>query len=533
MPESSSNTSRSSPFGRYLLVSALLSVIGIGTIGYFAVHQWMRPITPLVLAATALLLPLVSFNAVVALLVSDSDQPVVTALRPALVASIAIGVLGLGAGAAWLSPEVRHRALGAAADRGIRQAPVGALEDPADRIVSAACSRLFDLGIGGQRQTLLELLDRRPGLAERCLASAPDNEQVEEVGQVLAERWHEQLLSDAANSGRACRLTRHLPNLPRAPEAGIPALVSCTLQASDPARSCCTKTLSEQVGTGAELADAFGSSVVKTVAERLAAPLVQASLHQLQLSDEAKARAVRLGLTSPEMRRFTAGFACASTLKASTTDQVTRQLTAWLDDRSCQAGVTNVEDNIRAWHRICRHLGEALGSSDEPADAICDAARLNALEQCRQRAIHRVRGAYAGAQKQFMQAEILAGVAMRRDRLTGSLGFLGRLADSDQEFDGALRDIMSRMKDDEFREQVEKITVADSQELKAGVDEAESVDDYRLSEEVREEFDQVDEGDRARMERLKRLGGPDLRNKINLGASGLDGQQGAAGSPDP
>jgi hypothetical protein len=447
----------------YLTLSVVSLLAGVVAIGYFAVQRWMQPLTPLVVAATALLLPLLSLNVVLALLLSDDDQTVVGALRPALFSSVGIGLIGVAASSVWLSADIRDRALGAAADRGMREAAVGALEDPSKRVVTTACARLFELGVAGHRQPLVELLDSRPGIARKCLNRASGQDKVGELARVLTERWHRQLISGSGTSNRrACRLAGHLPNLPGAAEAGVPALVSCTLNANEKVRSCCSKSISEQVGTGPDLADALGNSVVRTVAEALGAPLVQASLHQLQMNDKEKARAVRLGLTSPEMKRFTAGFACAYTLNSAETNDVTRQLAAWLEDRSCQASVSNADGNIRAWHRICGHLGSALGEVDNPEDAICSAARRDALAQCRSRAINRVRGAYTGAKEQFMQAKILAGVAMKKQRVGGPAGFLGQLAESDREVDGALRDIMRRMEDEEFREKIEKIMVADS-----------------------------------------------------------------------
>jgi hypothetical protein len=486
MSESSSKSAGSSRTSLYLTLSIVSVLVGGTAIGYFAVQRWMQPLTPLVVAGTALLLPLVSVNVVLALLLSDDDQTVIGALRPALFSSVAVGLVGVAASAAWLSPDIRDRALGAAADRGVRDATVRALEDPSERVVITACARLFDLGVAGNRQPLLELLDNRPGIARNCLDRASDLDKARELARVLTERWHREILSDSGTSNeRACRLAGHLPNLPEAAEAGIPALLSCTLNAGEQVRSCCSKSLSEQVGTGPDLADALGNSVVRTVTERLGAPLVQASLHQLQMNDEEKARAVRLGLTSPEMKRFTAGFACAYTLSSPETNDLTRQLAAWLEDRSCQARVSNVEENIRAWHRICGHLGAALANADDPGDAICDAARRDAVVQCRSRAISRVRGAYTGAKQQFMQAQIAAGVAMKKARVSGPAGFLGKLSESDRELDGALGDIASRMNDEEFREKIKKIMVAESGGSERA--DAESLDN--MSEGMRENFE--------------------------------------------
>jgi len=491
-PSSSSDDGSRVPL--YATIAVVGTLGGVAAIGYYSVAHWFRPPTPMVLAVTALLLPLVALNTVVALISSGPEQTVVSAIRPAMFTSVGIGLLGVGAGAAWMSIDVRQHGLDQAADRGLRGGVVEALEDPADPIVVGACQRLFDLGITGHRQPLLDLLDRRPDIARECLTGAADDRSTE-IGQVVTERWHDQLLSESRITGRRqCVLARELPRMPRAAEAGVPALLSCAFRApTDRARSCCTKSLEEQVGTGADLADALGHSVVRTVAERLGPPLVQASLHRLQLSDTERDRADRLGLNRPEMQRYVAGFACAYALNSRRTNDVTDQLSAWRDARSCEAEITRDEQNINAWHRVCRHLATRLAAGAPPGDLICEAVDLEAVAEAQSRASDTVIGALAGAHDQFMQAKILAGIAMKRKKLQGRLAFLNSIDRQQLRSGSALSEIMSAMDDPAFRERIEKIIVAEESLVKSGVENPETVDDLRLSEEAREDVEEMRE----------------------------------------
>ena len=501
-------------------IYAVISLIGLlgGTtaIGYYAVSLWMSPPTPMVLALTGILLPLLAVNTVLGLVLSGPDETAFQAVKPAVVPSLIAGLMAVGAATSWFSEEVRTHGFEQVEKYEIRRGAIGALDDPSPAIVARACSTLVGLGVGGHRQPLLDLIDRRPAIARACLADATDgpaSEQAREFGQIISERWHEVLLAERSQRNR-CELARQLPEMPRAPKAGIPALISCALQApAEPVRTCCSRQIEQQVGTGRKLDAALGDSVVRTVAERLAAPLVQASLHQLQLSDSAKARAVRLGLTHAQMKRYVAGFACAYTLNSRRTNEVTHQLAAWLDAQSCSSDIPSVDQNINAWHRVCEHIANRLAEVDDPSALICEAARADALVNAVDTARTQLKSAFAGASHQFMQAQILAGIAMQKDRYRGPLKILNGMAEANIGYEGVMAEIMRRMGDDEFRIKVERIvTGRPAVRRNAAGQPAESIDELQIDEETKEAY-------RERLEQMEKAGFFD-------GVSGYDAERG-------
>jgi hypothetical protein len=448
----------------FAAISVIGSIGGSAAIGYYTVVEWMEPITPLVVAATAVLLPLLAINCILALVLSERHASIAPTLQKPVLLSVVFGLLAIGAAASWNSQKVRKRAIAQATDRGMRQAVIGALEDPSEQIVTEACVGLFKLGVPGHRQELLELLDTNPELARRCLKKAGSDKIVGEVGRVLGERWHAELLARSGSGpSRRCAVARSLGRLPRAASVGLPALLSCSLQAPmSKVRTCCADQVVEVGGKGEELADALGDSITATIAERLAPRLVQASLHQLQLDDEQKARFVRMGLTRPEMRRYTAGFACALTMSRSRTNATTNQMAAWLDDRACSSDIPAVDQNINAWHRVCGYILDNFAEADKPADLICEAARADALIAGVEDAKATVKSAFAGAKDQFMEAQILAGVALQHDRANGALNFLDALKNSGLSGNKSLSAALQQLNDPEFRKKVERIVVATS-----------------------------------------------------------------------
>ena len=532
MPQPQGQDPSKSRVPLYATLTVLGVLGGVAAIGYFAVVGWMKPPTPLVLGATGVLLPLVALNAVLSLLLSDRHEGIYTALRPAVLVSLLGGLVAVGVTASWFSLDVRKRALKQAAKNDLRSGVVGALEDPSSDIVARACVALFEVGIGGKRQSLLEMLDRRPAIARSCLHHASKGthgEKAAEFGQVITERWHEELVSrGGSGERRRCRLARKLPEMPRAKQAGNPALLSCTLSApTEAVRTCCGRTLEQKLGTGTSLADSLGNTIVRTVAEKLAAPLVQASLHQLQMEEKARARAVRLGLTKPEMKRYVAGFACAYTLNSGRTNEVTHQLAAWLDKRACSSEIPAVDQNINAWHRVCEHIALRIGDTETPADLICEAARADAISESIDLAKVRVESAFAGASHQFMQAQILAGVAMQQDSLRGPMKML---ADSSATTKGGLlRHILGKMdRDREFRKKVRRLVVASSGMEREGLKgRVESREDLDLDEETEKDLEKMKERFRnsEAMEKIERFDrqNSDVRfDRENMTFHGLD-----------
>lgn len=443
---------------------------GTALLAYYAVLEWMQPATPLVLAGTALFLPVAALNLVVGLVSSDPDESLGEAIRGPVFASLVVGIVAAAAAASWLWPEVRAVGLEQADERAWHDTTARALRDPDPEIVAGACEAMFRREEERYREQLLDLLDQRPRLAEACLRRARETPRAGAYARLLSERWHRELLEQTHEIGRRCRLSESLGELPGASTAGIPALLSCSFNARlEEVRTCCARTVAESVGTGEELANALGASMARTISERLAAPLVQASLHQLQFAKTNRERADRLRLQNPEMQRYAAAMGCAHLRNAARPSEMVNQFAAWLDDQSCSTSIPEPRSNVRAWRRVCEHIDSERSRTDRPERLVCKAVRAHSLRSSVARARTILESSAAGAKRQFMEADIVAGTALKQGTLPGPLRTLGTMAGRGADRHEIMQRVLRRMDEDEAREAIEKIVMARRGETRFGL----------------------------------------------------------------
>lgn len=421
------STSSNSHTALHAAIALIGTLAGVAATGYFALQEWMSPATPLAITGAGLL-GLLALNTVVALILGTDEDSLGATLMPATLPTLLIGALGVAASAAWFSQDIRQRGLQEAAERGMRQGVVGALQDPAPPVVARACTRLFEVGIGGQRQRLLNLLDRRPNIARACLnraaerlaSAGPDSPaagRLADISKVLGERWYERLMGDSPPARpQACALADHLGHLPEPArgETAIPGLLTCTIAAAGKeARTCCGEALQSTTGTGGAIVEAMGNSITHTIATRLGPALIQASLHQLQMEDAERARLVRLGLTKAPVRRWAIRFGCSYVLASDTNNELVYQFSAWLDDSDCPARADTVRGDLDAWKRIC---GQAVEQLDEgrPDDVLCRASRTDVTATAFRTASDRVHAAAEGALHSLLESKIAAGTFMQK-----------------------------------------------------------------------------------------------------------------------
>jgi len=401
----------------YVAVGVLGAVVGTGILLWRGASAWMAPFAGLIIAISAVALPMAAVNGLVALFIADDDwQPEVK--RAGVVTGLC-SLIPLLAGVAWFSPTFRTTVLSKLSEETRRTAAVGALQDPSVAVAAEGCRHLVQLSPDLERQTFLDALDRRQEVATLCLnrsyQTAGAQERAESYAVLLTKRW-QATAYESSDDDRACRRMRMGTRLPTSGSVGVPALLTCALDGPrEQLKQCCASALKEEAGTGAELVDAFGDSLDSEAGRRLIGPFLTASLHQHQMSDQEKKIAEALGLVSPAARKFAIRLACSSLESDATHDIVVRQMKAWISDDSCVGSDAYLSSNgSEGLARICGEVTDKLEAAPQPREAVCQVAERQRTSSAVALASGLVDAAVGGAVHQKWKAAIEKGYASTR-----------------------------------------------------------------------------------------------------------------------
>lgn len=417
----------------YVAVGVLGAVVGTVLLLWRGASAWMAPFAGLIIAISAVVLPMAAVNGLMALFIADEDwQPEVK--RAGVVTGLC-SLIPLLAGVAWFSPTFRTTVLSKLSEETRRTAAVGALQDPSVAVAAEGCRHLVQLSPDLERQTLLDALDRRHEVATTCLnrpyQTSGAKERAESYAGVLTKRWQAQAF-DSSNAKRACRQMTYGLELPTKKSVGSPALLTCALDGSSAElRACCADQVQKTLGTGSELVDALGTSLESEVAGRLLGPFLSASLHQRQLSDKQVAIADQLGMTDPSVRRFAVQFACSSLMSDRHAETVTRQLAAWVSEDACVGSAEFMRTDAQRVKAVCKEALPLIEQSDRPGEALCHVADRDRKRKAVGTASAIVKAAFASGERRKFAAEIHRGYHQTRSK-AGLENHLGRMFSAGQ-----------------------------------------------------------------------------------------------------
>lgn len=334
---------------------------------FYAVYEWLEPLTVMMIAAAAVILPTI---AIVYGLEEDARPP-----KPNLViwvqSLLVMMLFGLAIPGVWFVADARARALDAL---GTTKAIEGAFSDPAPVVTETACSLLFSERLDVRSGEITDMLTRHPERAAQCLEIGADSVSAPMVTRQLTLSWHESLVS-----GTDCSIAPALSRLPISETNKAALLLDCSLRGTAETRTCCA----------AQLDSTLGRDLRKTVAE--ARDLVielNTTSHLLTASfGEETARATfapvtkQLGLDTKEFQKLALELSCSAITEESGRPE-DMQVLEWLfgEHESCieAEGVTNV---ISACEVL---LERGLDQRPDLGRALCEAnqlARTNTLER--------------------------------------------------------------------------------------------------------------------------------------------------------
>ncbi len=416
----------------YVAVGVVGAVVGTTLLIWRGASAWMAPFAGLIIAVSAVALPMAAVNGLVALFIADEDwQPEVK--RAGVVTGLC-SLIPLVAGVAWFSPTVRTTVLSKLSEQTRRTAAVGALEDPSVTVAAEGCRHLVELSPDLERQTLLDVLDRRQDVAINCLNRSYQGEgaqqRAESYAGVLTKRWQESAYESSDHS-RACQRIKMGARLPTSGSVGVPALLTCALDGPrEQLKQCCAESLREEAGTGSDLVDAFGDSLDSEVGRRLLGPFLTASLHQHQMNEQEREIAETLGLVSPPVRKFAIRLACTSLESEAVEDIVVRQMRAWISDEACVGSDAYLSsDGVGGLAKICGEVTGELEGATEPREALCQVADRQRTSSAVEKASGLVDAAVGGGVHQKWKAAIEQGYASSRS----ASALKGRMAEFVQE----------------------------------------------------------------------------------------------------
>jgi len=91
----------------YSLTALIGTAAGLSVLLYFSIQHWFGPWTPAILFSGGVALPVCVLQTILALLRDDTDRDVREILKPALMPTLVILLLGQGLTVAWNHPRYR------------------------------------------------------------------------------------------------------------------------------------------------------------------------------------------------------------------------------------------------------------------------------------------------------------------------------------------------------------------------------------------------------------------------------------------
>ena len=428
-------TDRTSTSSLYPIVSLGGTSLGLGLSGYLTITRWLEPLDPILMVGGGVGVLLLCLNGLVAFYHQSERASWRAMLQSPLVWSLVSAGIGMAMASVWSMSDVRtsvlqrlpQKAYGASGGIGADAAPpwreteMAALLDPATSVASNACRRIVSAGTGLQRQTLLDRLEARPPVARACLTSfdSPDAEgrsTALELSRVLQHRWFRTARNRASDQPkRACRTLDPVLGVPEPGSTGVPALLHCAIGDEVPSafRSCCARQLVDRVGGGAALASALRGPIDGELARQLAAPLMRASVHRIQLTSEERERYATLDMEHPEMQRFAIRMGC-NLVETDGDRSLVDQFNAWIQRDRCRGDADALRNNLPEWQNLCRRVTPAIETTEQPARRLCSMADAHLHRLAIDQARSELHGAIGGGLRSMWESGIKSGVRMEQ-----------------------------------------------------------------------------------------------------------------------
>lgn len=212
--------------------------LGAGLILFFAVVEWMAPLTPLLLFVILVWAPV----SLVVVLTSSSD----VSSKKLLSAVGILGIFGLPL-IGWTSESYRMSMLWFADELIQADTAMHAIGDPSEQIAGVACERELESEETLRRLQLRGVLERRPDVAVECLQMEGEDDEQRELKVSIANEiftsWFEGWMGEGpVTESMACHQTEHAAEA--AEIAGIdprPELLYCAMEAEDAIAGCCNE----------------------------------------------------------------------------------------------------------------------------------------------------------------------------------------------------------------------------------------------------------------------------------------------------
>lgn len=249
------------------------------------------------------------------------------------------------------------------------------LEDRSNAVAVDECVRLFDkLDARAFREVMVTSLVGRRDVASDCFARL-DTKQQAQLSGLLANTWHEQLMTEGIDGGRACELADSLITLDR-PTGDIETrLLACVLTAkSTNVQSCCGVSLVKRVATANEnwVASIQAGDELDASDESTAAGLMTLAFHQQGVTGSQQEFVNAAKFDGAAGRRLALTFACDSLQGGA--ERLSMHFAASLG-KQCPINEATVPRSREIWADVCEEALSRVGNAVEPSKALCAATR--------------------------------------------------------------------------------------------------------------------------------------------------------------
>ena len=410
-----------------LLFSLVVSLVGLAVVGYIAVGQWLAPLLPIKLTLAGVMLPVLAFGVIIAM-PKEGEKWMPLELAAGTVPGVILGGVAIFIGGLWAKPATRISALDEVVQSGDRRPLERALSDPAPSVVSRACYRLLERGLGHDRSKLLDALEGKPAAAT-CLKKGHDFDDAPDVARTLADRWSEHLASSApADDEDVCALPRALWGLPLGHDVTLPMELTCAFHArADGYGSCCTQVVAESLGAGKQLASQMSTMSDALVEASMAPGIFSASFGTGLDGARAKRDAGKLALGDPVSRRVVLGMTCDAVDRQDRARGAIRQLRA--QTQTCGLDSAQAPAGLADWRALCADMRSRLEADEKahPTKVLCDIARTFSTRHAIAAASRIINSTVSGRHRGAMSGSIVLGAARRDQQESGTLGRLNEI----------------------------------------------------------------------------------------------------------